>query len=228
MTMKSKILSIAILVSFIALAGCEYDNYNPPESTLSGTVVYNGKAVGVRSGGTQLELWQYGYQLRSKIPVNISQDGTFTAKVFDGNYKLVRLAGGPWATQTDSISVTVAGTTTVDVPVTPFYVLTGETFAYTSATKTITGTCTVTKVGTAAITSVTLYVGITNIVDANNNSQSTNLSGSALSDLSTPKTANVVLNTANQARTYVYVRMGVLSAGSSERYYTPVQKITLQ
>lgn len=225
--MKSKIISIAILVSLIILAGCEFDNFDPPTSTLSGSVVYNGKAVGVRSGATQLELWQYGYALRSKIAVNISQDGTFTAKLFDGNYKLVRLAGAPWATQTDSISVTVSGNSTIDVPVTPFYVITGETFAYTKGTFTMNGTGLITKVGTAAITSVTLYVGITNIVDANNNSQNATISGTALTDLTTPKNLSVVLNTANQARKYVYVRLGVLSAGSAERFYTPVQKITL-
>ena len=226
--MKNKIIAIAVFTSLIILAGCEYDNYDEPGSTLSGTVVYNGKAVGVRSGATQLELWQYGFALRSKIPVNIAQDGTFKALVFDGDYKLVRLAGAPWATQTDSISVTVAGNTTVEVPVTPFFVITGESFSYTSSNTTVTGSGLITKVGTANINSATLYVGITNIVDANNNSQSTTISGAALSDLSTPKTLTVVLSAANAARKYVFVRMGVLSAGSAERYYTPAQKITIQ
>jgi hypothetical protein len=90
------------------------------------------------------------------------------------------------------------------------------------------GTGLITKVGTTNITSVTLYVGLTNIVDANNNSQNATISGAALADLTTPKTLNVVLNTANQARQYVYVRLGVLSAGSAERFYTPVQKVMLQ
>ena len=226
--MKSKILSIAVLSSLVILAGCEFDNYDEPQSTLTGNVTYNGSNVGVRSGATQLELWQYGYALRQKIPVHISQDGTFSTRLFDGNYKLVRLAGAPWSNQTDSISVTVSGSTTVDVPVTPYYVITSPSFTYTSGTKTISGSGLVTKVGTANITSVTLYVGVTNIVDANNNSQNTTISGAALADLSTPKNLSIVLNTANQARQYVFVRMGVLSAGSAERFYTPVQKVALQ
>jgi len=226
--MKSKILSIAVLASLVILAGCEFDNYDEPQSTLTGNVTYNGANVGVRSGATQLELWQYGFALRQKIPVQIAQDGTFSARLFDGNYKLVRLAGAPWSNQTDSISVTVSGSTTVNVPVTPYYVITNPAFSYTSGTKTISGSGLVTKVGTANITSVTLYVGVTNIVDANNNSQNTTISGAALADLSTPKTLNIVLSTANQARQYVFVRMGVLSAGSAERFYTPVQKVALQ
>ena len=66
-----------ISVFVLILVGCEYDNYDPPRSFLTGTVTYNGNPVGVRSGATQLELWQHGYQLFEKIPVYIAQDGTF-------------------------------------------------------------------------------------------------------------------------------------------------------
>lgn len=224
--MKSKILSLAILTFIIILTGCSYDNYDPPTSFLTGKVVYNGNPVGVRSGGTKLELWQYGYQLRQKIDVDISQDGTYSARLFDGNYKLVRLKGAPWVDQTDSIDVVVSGSTTVDVPVTPYYTITGETFALNAGV--ITSTSTVTKVGTLGITSLTLYVGITNIVDANNSAQSTVLPATGLTDLSTPKTVAVTLNSTLAAAKYVYVRLGVQTAGIGECFYTPVKKIMLQ
>jgi hypothetical protein len=234
--MKSKIISLGILTFFLFLAGCTFDNFTPPQSTLTGKVVYNGNAVGVRSGATQLELWQYGYKLRSKIAVQIAQDGTYTSLLFDGNYKLVRLAGAPWSNQTDSIDVTVKGSTSVDVPVTPYYTITGETFTFTKNDSTMTATCMVNKVGTPAITSLTLYVGVTTIIDANNNLQSTTLASGSLTDLTTTKTVKVKLANVSPAflyknsyapRGYVYVRLGVLSAGSSERFYTQVQKITL-
>jgi hypothetical protein len=234
--MKNILKSFLILVLVIFISGCEFDNYDPPTSSLTGTVNYNGTPVGVRSGATQLELWQYGYALRSKIPVYIDQDGTFTARLFDGNYKLVRLAGAPWANQTDSIDVTVKGNTTVDVPVTPFYTLGNETFAYTPADSTVTSTVTITKVGTAAITSLTLYVGTTKLLDANNNVMTTTLAAAALTDLTTAKTVKVKITNVSPSfnfrtyfapRGYLYARIGVLSAGSSERYYTPVQKIML-
>jgi hypothetical protein len=223
--MKSKILTLAILTFVILLTGCAYDNYDPPASFLTGKVVYNGNPVGVRSGGTQLELWQYGYQLRSKIAVDISQDGTYSAKLFDGNYKLVRLKGAPWLDQTDTIDVTVSGPTSVDVPVTPYYSIAGETFTLNGSA--ITSTCNVTKVGTLAITSLTLYIGVTSIVDANNNSQNTVLAASALTDLSTPKNISVTLNSTLAAMNYVYARLGVQTAGVGERLYSPVKKITL-
>lgn len=226
--MKSKLISFLILLIFVIfIAGCEYDNYDPPKSSLTGTVTYNGNAVGVRSGGTQLELWQYGFATKQKIPVYIDQDGTYTARLFDGDYKIVRLSGAPWLNQTDTISVTVKGATTLDVPVTPYFVIANETFSYSSTTGVISSSCNVSKIGTLAIENLTLYVGTTTIVDANNSSQTTVLAAAALTDLTTPKPITVTLNAANKARTYVYVRIGVKTAGIGERLYTPVQKLML-
>ncbi len=106
-----------------------------------------------------------------------------------------------------------------------------ENFVYNISDSTVTSTVTVTKVGTANITSVTLYIGFTNILDANNNLQTTTLNASALTDLSTPKTQKVKLTNVTPSfyyrtyyaqRNYVYARLGLLSAGSLERFYTPV------
>jgi hypothetical protein len=236
--MKKRILYTVISVFVLFLAGCEYDNYDPPTSILSGNVHYNNVPVGVRSGGTQLELWQYdwdsrGIIARAKIVVNIDQNGFYSSRLYDGDYKLVRLKGGPWADQTDSIDVKVSGNTTVDVPVTPFYVITNPTF--TLSGNEITSTCNITKVGMADITSLTLYVGVTNIVDANNNGkQFVTLRESDLTDLSSVKTIKLTLDIDKLVkdhpawtRNHIYVRLGVLSNGSTERYYTPVQKIML-
>ena len=222
--------NIAVFSIILALAvifnGCSKDNYDPPKSFLKGNVVYNGTPVGVRSNGTQLELWQYGYQLRSKIAVYIAQDGSYSAKVFDGDYKLVRLKGGPWEDQTDTINVTVSGLTQVDVPVTPYFTISGATISVSGGV--LTSSCTVTKTGTKNIQSLTLYAGITNIVDANNNSQTNTTSASGLADLSTPKTNTITLSTANAARDFIYARIGVQISGVGERFYTPVQKISLK
>lgn len=210
------------------MTACEYDNYDPPTSMLTGTVNYNGVPVGVRSGGTQLELWQYGYQLRSKIAVHIAQDGTYSARLFDGNYKMVRLAGAPWLTPTDSLDVVVKGNTVFDVPVTPYYTITNETI--TNNAGVITATANINKIGTLGITNVQLLIGITSILDVNYNAQQVTLT-SGLGDLTTPKTLTLTLtNTAPNFlanRDYVYARLAVRISGVNERYYSPVYKIDL-
>lgn len=224
--MKNKIISLAILTFVIIFSRCTKDNYDSPTSLLSGTVVYNSSVpVGVRSGATRLELWQYGYALRNKIDVYIDQDGSFSSLVFDGDYKLVRLNGGPWANQTDSISFKVSGNTLVDVPVVPFFSVTGESFLYSAGV--VTSSCTVTKLGSLNIENLTLYVGTTNIIDANNNSQSITLNAASLADLSTPKNQTITLNATLMARQNIFARIGVKTTGVAERFYSPVKKILL-
>jgi hypothetical protein len=223
--MKRENLFTIIVAFVIIMAGCTKDNYDPPTSMLTGTVTYNGSPVGVRTGGTQLELWQYGYQLRSKIAVQIAQDGTYSARVFDGDYKLVRLAGAPWANQTDSINVTVSGATKVDVPVVPYFTITGETISYAGGV--LSASCTVTKVGTSNIERLTLYIGTTSIVDASNNGGKSDKTGSALSNLAVPLTFSYTVPTTLASRSYIYARIGVKTTGVNELLYTPVKKIQL-
>jgi hypothetical protein len=112
-------------------AGCAKDNITPPTSQLTGRVTYQNQPLNVRgSGNVQLELWQRGEYFRNKIQVYVAQDGTYSADLFDGDYKLTRLRdNGPWQNNTDSISVTVKGNTVVDVPVTPYFTIGTATIA---------------------------------------------------------------------------------------------------
>src|SRR3954470_7127362 len=96
--MKVKLFSSVVLLLVAVFLGCKKDNFKAPSSSITGKVVYQGQAVGLRSNGVQLEVWQHGYQLFSKIPVYLAQDGTFTVALFDGDYKVTLLKGnGPWA-----------------------------------------------------------------------------------------------------------------------------------
>src|SRR5690606_15535306 len=118
-----KYLYTCLALSIIFMASCKTDNFDAPKSKLTGRILYNNEQIPVRSNGVQLELWQRGYQLFSKIPVHVAQDGTFSAELFDGTYNLVLLRGnGPWADNTDSIKVTVKGNTQVDMPVSPYFI----------------------------------------------------------------------------------------------------------
>ncbi len=119
-------MNMLLLPAIVAVSSCGLDNYDAPESTLQGRVVYNGEPVGVRGTGeaVQLQLYQDGYELRSPIPVYVGQDGTFEATLFDGEYKLVtRDNNGPWVNDRDTTIVTVKGTANVDIEVTPFFTL---------------------------------------------------------------------------------------------------------
>ncbi|MXV17017.1 DUF3823 domain-containing protein [Hufsiella ginkgonis] len=240
--MKLKIsLYTLFALSVFLLTNCAKDNYEPPKSMLSGKVTYNGTPVPVRTNGVQLELWQHGYQLFTKIPVYVAQDGSYSAALFDGDYKLVRLRGnGPWADVTDSIDVKVKGNTVVDVPVTPYFNITAATFTYAAADKSVTATFTVNQVVTGKTVELsTLMIGATEFVDNTNLIISTE----AAKTVGSAVTVKISLDPANytaagqafvkqtlegiQFKKYAFARIGVKTTGTAERIFTQVQKITI-
>ena len=250
MKLKSFLYIAAALV--IALPACKKDNFDAPSSVLKGRIVYNGQVLGVRTptvnasggtttGGVQLELWQYGYQLFTKIPVYVNQDGTFSASLFNGNYKLVRLGGAPWQNNTDSIDIKLDGTMDIDVPVVPFFTVTNASYTFNKADSSITGTFTVNNVVAGRTLEVaSLSVGPTTFVDVVNqvvNRDQGVAVGTQVSLVISVRPSNYP-GDAQKARRetlaamlnkgYAYVRIGAKTTGIGERIYSTVQKIDLK
>ena len=214
-----------ILLAAVVFIGCAKDNYDAPSSILSGKVTYNDAQIGLRSDGVQLELWQHGYQLFTKIPVYVAQDGTFSARVFDGNYKLVLLNGnGPWVSSSDSIDVQVNGATTVNVPVTPYFIIDQSSITRTNDS-TVTATISIKQVDTSMpLEAVNLYTGTTSIVDQNRNIASAQIPASDIADITQPITVSLALPANYRSDSLLFSRVGVKTAGIAEQIYTlPVQ-----
>ena len=176
----------------------------------------------------QLELWQKGYQLYTKIPVYIAQDGSFSASVFNGNYKLTRLKGnGPWADNTDTIDVQVNGTANVDVPVDPYFIIKNETFQRSGTT--VTATFNLQRVNTTKnLELVRIYLGKTIITDQINNDNIGTKLAAAITDLTQPVTVSVTIPASLTGVDYAYARVGVKTVGVTELLYSQPQKIQLQ
>ncbi|HWL00319.1 MAG TPA: DUF3823 domain-containing protein [Parapedobacter sp.] len=217
-----KLIVPLIILSF---ASCELDNYEPPTSTLTGTVTYDGKPIGVRSGGVQLELWQPGFALNTKIPVNIDQEGRFSASLFDGTYKLTFLAGnGPWVVSTDTIVVHLNGSADITVPAEPYYTISEETVARNG--ENIEASFRALAVNDSrALQSVGLYVGTTAILDNINNKLKVELPAADIATLDDPISLAVNLGPELSSRAYVYARIGVRTSGVNEMLFSPVFKI---
>ena len=226
--MKTYILSSIFLTLVVLLTGCEKDNYDPPKSILAGRVVYEGQPVGVRSTGVQLELWQRGFQLFSKIPVNVAQDGTFSAALFDGDYKLVRLRGnGPWLDNSDTINVQVKGSTMVDVPVVPHFIVKSE--SYQRNGNAVTATFNLQQINAGSkLERVNLYLGTTTIVDQNNNAALSELPAATITDLSQPISLTVTAPANLLNKGYGFARIGVKTEGVAERLYSFPQQVQLK
>lgn len=230
-----KTLFYSLLAGTVLFAGCAKDNIDPPSSTLTGRIVYQDQVLGVRSNSStnlgstgnpqpsMLELWQPGYQLFTRIPVYVDQDGTFSATLFDGDYKLVRTRGnGPWVDNTDSIDVQVRGNTVVDVPVEPYFTIQNATFQRSGAR--VTATCRVNQVVTnRAIDQAVLFISRTQFVDNTNSAARNEKNAADLTNLNNDISFDVAVPTTLQGA--VYARIGVRAAGVGEYIYSPVQKI---
>ena len=127
-----------ILLSVMMFTACGLDNYDAPQSELHGKITYNGETLGLRGTGeaVQLQLYQDGYELRDNIPVYVGQDGTFKAKLFDGEYKLVtRNQNGPWVNSRDTTVIKLNGSTTIEVKVTPYFTISGTNISLNGSQK---------------------------------------------------------------------------------------------
>lgn len=225
--MKKYLMSYIAAATLMVSPGCKKDNYTQPSSQLTGKVVYQGEQLGVRSNGVQLELWQHGYGLFTKIPVYVDQDGSFSAIVFDGSYKLVRMSGsGPWANNTDSIDVKVSGSTSVDVPVDPYFIIKSASFQRTG--NDITATFTVQAVNTSrALEAARLFIGSTTIIDQNNNLVWSE-KGAADVPLNTPVTLKATIPAGWTAKDFLFARIGVKTIGVPELVYSTPQSMGLK
>jgi len=238
MAMKSFTAWAGAAILGMTLSGCgllEIDNYDAPSSLLSGRVHFDGQPVGLRTGGVELELWEPGWDLNQKINVYIAQDGSFSAMLFDGSYRINTIANnGPWVNRTDTITFDVRGNTQVDVPVRPHYVIRNHQVTYdrnAGAGGTVNATFQIDQIdGTRLLEWAAIYVATTSFVDRTNRvvqlertrAQLPTNWATAPVTLSVALPANIRDTPSPVPRERVYVRLGIKSVGLAEMYFSPL------
>lgn len=221
-----KIWNICSLLSLSLLAvSCGLDNYDEPESFLEGKITYEGKQLGLKgtNGGIQLQLYQDGYANHNAINVYATQNGTFSAVLFDGPYKLVtKDKNGPWVNKRDTIYIEVKGKTLCEVKVTPYFTISDENIVLNN--NTVSGTCNIQQiVQDSKISQVMLLVSQTTFVDENTNIGRQNLSNIA------PGTTNISLDITNnknvQSAKALFARIGVKTTGADQAIYSEIFRL---
>lgn len=221
-----KIWNICSLLSLSLLAvSCGLDNYDEPESFLEGKITYEGKQLGLKgtNGGIQLQLYQDGYANHNAINVYATQDGTFSAVLFDGPYKLVtKDKNGPWVNKRDTIYIEVKGKTLCEVKVTPYFTISDENIVLNN--NTVSGTCNIQQiVQDSKISQVMLLVSQTTFVDENTNIGRQNLSNIP------PGTTNISLDITNnknvQSAKALFARIGVKATGADQAIYSEIFRL---
>lgn len=219
------IFNYSCILILLVVVSCGKDNYDEPTATLTGRVLYNGTPVQVRGTGeaVQLFLFQDGWPLRKEIPVYVGQDGTFSAKLFNGEYKMVtRDNNGPWVNSRDTLTFTLEGRASVDLTVTPYFTLSGENISLSGTT--MNASFTINRiVPDIKLQRVYLVLSKTQFVDEVNNVFRRDISDVEVGQVNL--TANFSDNNDVQKATILYGRIGVKAEVTEQAIWSPVVKL---
>lgn len=212
---------------------CEKDNYAEPKTKLTGNIVYKGEPVGVEEGQVRLQLWQPGFGKLAPIDAPIAQDGSYSALLFNGNYKLVFTRNdGPWktlmkdATAKDTTFVALNGNQQVDIEVMPYYMIRNAKIS--GGEKKVGATFSLEKIITGAdardVERVSLLISRTQFVSRANNIGITNKEGADVKD-KTSFSLSVDVPTISPAQDFVFARVGVKIKDVEDMVFSRVEKI---
>lgn len=233
--MKTSFQYIIAILCVITLFSCKKDNYDAPSSMLSGRLVYQGEPIFVEYDRVSFQLFQFGFGKVGALNGTFDQEGKYSMLLFDGEYKFTIQNGqGPfvWKKTTsgapDSLTINVRGAQTVDIEVTPYYMLRNPQLS--GSGQTVSGTFGLDKIIEGAegrdVERVNLYINKTLFVSGTNNIASSGLNGNEITDLN-----NINLQVSVPAMTptqsYVFARIGVKIAGVEDMIFSPIEKINL-
>lgn len=237
--MKPYALVLGLLALTTVLSGCSDifspDNYEAPNSTLTGQVTYQGTAVPVATDRVELDLWQPGeeFELEQDIDVFVDQEGSFAAVLFDGSYEVNLIDGqGPWVDNATRIPFDVNGDTTIEVPVTPYYLV--ENPSIVNNNDVVEATFNIGQIDTSRdVEFVGLYVSTTRFVDRANEIGTDELDASAIPDLDATISLSFELPEdireapGSVPRANVWARVGIKTVGKAHLVYSPVEQLEL-
>ncbi|MEO5995850.1 MAG: DUF3823 domain-containing protein [Chitinophagaceae bacterium] len=230
-----------IIIAFVAvLTSCKKDNYDAPSSLLNGKIVYKGEAIQLEYNQVPFEVYQPGFGKVGPIGSGNNQastffapEGTYSLLLFDGDYKIVVRPGqGPFiwkqtGGKADTVLVSLRGNQTLDLEVTPYYMV--RTPAMAVSGRVVTGTFKlekiVTDVNAKDVERVSLYTNKTMFVSKADNNAVIDMAGSAITDMNNIK-LSVTVPAIVPAQNYVYARIGVKVAGVEDMIFSPVTKVT--
>jgi hypothetical protein len=233
--MKITFQMTMLLAALALFASCEKDNYTAPKSILSGRIVYNGEPVGVEYNQVRLQLWQPGFGKLAAIDAQIDQAGSYSALLFDGNYKMVFPQGrGPFMTvqkdavAKDTLFISINGNQQLDVEVMPYYMIRSPKFnaGENKVSVTLGLEKIITDVNAKDIESISLYINKTEFVSRATNVGAVDIAGTEINDLNSINlSANIPV--LSPLQNYIFARVGVKIKGVEDMVFSPVEKVTL-
>ena len=221
-------------MALAAAAGCKKDNYPQPGSMLTGHLLYKTDTIQVERNQVPFQIYQYGFGKVGPIGSTFSQDGTLSSVLFDGNYKIIVPNGqGPFmwkqtaAGNPDTVSVTLKGNQSIDLQVTPYYMIRNASITVSGGTAK--ATCKLEQIITDAnaknVERVSLYINKDQFVSGGDNIAKKDLAAADITDMNNIS-INVAVPSITPTQNYVYARIGLKIAGLEDMIFSPLQKIS--
>ena len=232
--MKNIFRYILIVVILVSVYSCKKDNYSEPGTFLTGALMYKGDSIHVERNQVPFQIYQYGFGKVGAINGTFAQDGSYSEVLFDGDYKLIIPNGqGPFVfKQTssgapDSLAVSLHGNQTVNLEVTPYYMIRNAAISVSGGT--VTATFKAEKIITDStmaknIERVSLYINKTQFVSGGDNIALTNMAGSAITDPNNIS-LKVAIPSIVPTQNYIYARVGIKIANVEDMIFSPLQRI---
>ena len=215
-------ITLQAILFLSLLTSCGTDNYDAPESLLAGNIVYKGEPIQVRGTDerVRLQLYQDGYQNYTPIEIFVAQNGSFSAMLFDGEYKMVtRDNNGPWVNSRDTTYITVNGNTVQNMEVTPYFTVTNADMKLSG--RKVTATFTVNEiVADRHIERILLLVNRTQFVDDDIRIDRIDYTGNDAKTGSLSYSFDIN-NEANNSAT-LFGRICVWTEGADQGIYSPI------
>ncbi len=233
--MKIRYNFLYLLALAAVFGSCAKDNFTEPKSVLSGQILYKGEPVGVEYNQVRIQLWQPGFGKLAAIDAQVSQEGAYSAMLFDGSYKMVFPKGrGPFKTlekdaaKKDTIFVQVSGSQKLDVEVMPYYMI--RTPKFNGGENKVSASLKLEKIITDLsakdVERITLFVNKTQLVSRATNIALKDLAGTDIKDLNSISITTDV-PAMSPAQNYVFARVGVKIKDVEDMVFSPVQKVQL-
>jgi hypothetical protein len=231
--MKINFFQITSFLLLVAMAACKKDNYKEPSAQLSGQLQYKGEVINVERNQVPFQLYQYGFGKVGAINGTFAQDGTYGVLLFNGNYKLLIPSGqGPFIWKElapgvpDSMSVTMNGNQTLNIEVTPYYMIrnTQMSAAGGKVTATFKADKIIQDANAKDIERVSLYINSGQFVGTDNVAAA-DMAGSAITDPANIS-LQVTIPTFTPTQNYVYARVGLKIANVEDMIFSPLMKVS--
>lgn len=239
--MKTLFNIILLLGTALSLVSCEKDNYDAPQSLLTGQLTYKGESFQYNGNIGQeseiFQLYQDGFGKKGAINVRVNEEGKFSALLFDGDYKMCikdqqyPFIWDEWPKnedgRLDTLVFSLNKAKQIEIKVTPYFELNDIDIWFDKSENNIVASLKINQILSGAeVKRIYMYVSTSMLVDkgtpSNISKEITNINQSIKVTYPIQKYKSEYIN---NFRPYAFVRLAIETDISSEFLWSKVYKV---